>query len=213
MKFQLTIQEHNTGMRLEGIPDDMFDGQPKINQLIFDSVLANPSADHIAVAAALVFGEFVGHDFYSGSPISRLAAEAIQDYLSGRRVSVQKLTDVARSSWPSAGVLKVDRFSHLPVFETTKAGEVHGHQLYFADGRMFNGAIGSPHQSIVASNLDVFSTVNQIELTNIIVALGVLFSRDLHMRTIEVQRQALSEREARNIADLVRAVDLNVRFV
>lgn len=213
MKFEFSIQPHNTGMVLEASPDDYFDGQPKIAQLLFDTILANSSTDHVAVAAALLFGDYVGHEFFLDSPISRLAAEAVQSYLKGRRITIQNVSDIARTPWPSAGCLQVQLLKELPEFETTPRGQVHGHQLFLADSGLFNGALGSPHQSIVATNVHVFSQLNDVHYTRILIALGILFSRDLHMRTIEVPQGQLSVAEVQEITALVRAVDLNVKFV
>jgi len=213
MKFQLSIQSHNTGMVLEATPDDTFDGQPKIARLLFDTIVANTSPEQVAVAAALLYGDYVGHDFYLDTPIARQAAEAIQDYLNTRRVSIRNLSDVPRSNWPTAGTLHVQLFTDLPEFETTPRGQVHGHQLFLADGTMFNGALGSPHQSIVASNIYVFAKLNEIDFSRVLLAHGILFSRDLHMRTIEVPKGNLSNDDSQRIADLVRAVDVNARFI
>src|SRR5699024_5182221 len=135
------------------------------------------------------------------------------DFLTGRRVSIRNLTDVPRSPWPSAGTLEVQMLTALPEFETTPRGQVHGHQIFLADGAMFNGALGSPHQSIVASNINVFSKLNEIALPNILLAHGILFSRDLHMRTIKIPKGNLTDEECRRIANLVRAVDVNVRYM
>lgn len=212
MKFRLVNQDHNAGMLLEAIPDAVFDGQPKIGRLVFDSIVANTSPDHIAISTALVFGDYIGHEIHSEKPISRMTGEAIQEFLDGRRVSIQNFTDTPRSPWPSAGLLEVNQFSQLPDFETTKRGEVHGHQIFFADGTLFNGAIGSPHQSVVASNFRVFAELNEISLAKILVALGVLFSRDLHMRTVKVPRLDLTDSDCEKISNLVRAADLNIQF-
>lgn len=213
MKFQLEPQVHNAGMQLEAIPDRILDGHPKIDRLAFDTVLEKVSPDHIAVSAVIAFGDFIGHDIEIPNPVSRQAAEGIQDYLDSRKVSVRSLTDAPRKQWPSKGALEVNYFPNAIDTSTTSVVEASKHQLCLADGATFNGAIGSPEQSIVASNYRVFSRANRVNAAKVLVAHGVLFSRDLHIRMLQVPLDNLSKHESKRIVELIRAVDLNIRFV
>ena len=212
MKFQLVTQTQRVGMQLEAIPDQILDGQPKVDRLMFDAILESVSPDHIAVSSAIAFGDFVAHDLSFASPISRQAAEAIQEYLATRRVSVGELTDAPRKQWPTEGRLEILPSSKSIKLESFSFNGDSAHRLYLVDGAAFSGALGSPLQSIVASNYRVFSRANSVHPTKVLVTHGVLFSRDLHVRLLAAPLDGLDEHDAQRIADLVRAVDLNIRF-
>ena len=183
------------------------------DRLLFDTILENVSPDHIAVSAVIAFGEFVGHDIELPEAISRQAAEAIQEYLASRRVSVREITDVPKKQWPAEGRLQVEPCSKSFTVATNWNAGDRVHRLSLADGASFSGSIGSPIQSIVASNYRVFARTNVVQLAKVLASHGVLFSRDLHVRELEVPFDSFTRDDAQRITNLVRAVDLNIRFI
>lgn len=213
MKFEFGPNKAGTGMELIATPDGVLDGVPPLGRYKFDNVLRNASMDHITVAGVLLFGEFLGAELSTNGPISRQLFEALNQYFGDRVVSSERISDRPVAAWPSAGKLLVGPFTQLPARETTPPGVVHCYEIWLADSTSFNGAIGTSHQSIIASNFEVFSALNNIPRELVYIAHGVLTARELHMRTIVINGSHLSAEVQSRLQALVRAVDLNLSFL
>lgn len=213
MKFGLSSTVSNSETVLSAEGDAHVDGIPPVNELRIDTVVQSLSPARIAVAGCIAFDEYIGQEVVLNSSIPRMAQSAIAEFFGGRGVSATPVSDVPGPVWPSAGTLYVESFDSFLVPPVTVAGDAHDFYVQIADGALFNGALSSAHQLILASNAATIAHMRSSTLSNagLDIALGVLLSQDLHVRGIHVS-SAHGLTYLDRCQKLLRAVELNLSW-
>lgn len=211
MKFTKTLGAHGADTLLRAVDDGVYDGVPLINELLIESTFRNVTADMQVVAGALLFKEFVGHEVSTNGDVARQAAEAIGDYFSNRKVSVKGITDRPVAVWPSVGTLAVRCSDNIPKPPTKETS--FSHTMSLLDSNFFSGAVSAVSESYISTTAPVFSKVNAAPLWRIALAVGVLASADLHVRTIALCEEDFGTISTEAEELLLRAINLNLIVV
>lgn len=212
MKFEASVNAAQSAFSLRAFPDGYTDGSPLVNALEVDSVIQNLDSSRVAIAGSLAFSSFVGNEVSAGSDVFRMAAEAVSSYFLPSAVSVRGITDVPRSVWPASGTLRVEQFDGQ--FVGRESGDLPGYVLQVADSSQFNGALAASSGAIIASNAEFIGKSSNgacaMELLHI--AIGVMFSQDLHVHSIRVRQVSVRDAVLERCKALLRSADLNLEW-
>lgn len=213
MKFDTGFTTSQSTFFLSAVPDDVADGYPPIDRLLLDVLIQEVSPGNQVVAGVLAFEQYIGQEVTIGKDIPRMVERAIQAFFDSRPVSAHRVTDAPSRVWPSAGTMYISEFEQYVKPPLTSPGSPHDYYVEVADGRVFNGALASAHQLIVASNAALISRLRSGTFAKdaLLMAVGVLLARDLHVRNIHIE----SDEDARNLQryrSLLRSIDINLSW-
>lgn len=213
MRFSGEQSVSQNGFLLKAQVDDFTDGHPSINELRLDTLVQTLPPARLAIAGCIAFGAFVGQSVVVTGKVPRMAADAITDFFADRKVVTEPIEDVPASVWPSSGTLHIRHYAAEFTPPPKEPGTEHRFYVQVADGALYNGALASPHQLIVASNAGVMQSMEPeaFKPGRLEVALGVLLSSDLHSRGIHVAG-CQDEEFMMSCKRLLRAAELNLTW-
>lgn len=212
MKFDIGFTTSQSSFALTATPDDIADGYPPLDELLLDTAIQEVTPAHQVVAGAIAFEHYVGQQITHNREIPRMVEQEIATFFRGRHVSAHPVTDVPGRVWPSSGTLYVSEYDHYLMPPKTPPGQPHDYYVQIADSATFNGSLASAHQSIIASNAPSLSRLrpDTFARSALLTAVGVLLSRDLHVRNIHVITDNVVDMGRHR--SLLRSIDVNLSW-
>lgn len=213
MRFDVGFTTSQSSFTLAAIPDDVADGYPPLDQLVVDTAIQDLTPAHQVVAGVIAFEHYVGQQVTHSRELPRMVEQAITAFFEGRHVSAHPVTDVPGRVWPSSGTLYVSEYDQYLAPPMTPTGNPHDYYVQVADGAMFNGALASAHQLIIASNAPSISRLrpDTFAKPGLYTAVAVLLSRDLHVRNIHITTDQAAG-DLTRYRSLLRSIDLNLSW-
>jgi hypothetical protein len=213
MKFDIGLTTAQASFTLSAVPDDVTDGQPPIDMLLIDTPIHDVAPGNQVVAGILAFEQYIGQEVSLHNEVPRMVERSIREFFSDRPVGVTRVSDLPRPAWPSAGTMHVSEFDRYLTPPLTSPGHPHDYYVQVADGAVFNGALASAHQLVVASNALLLSRLRNgiFSKDALLISVGVLLSRDLHLRKIHIKTNG-DVRQLNRYRMLLRAIDLNLSW-
>lgn len=213
MRFDAGFTVAQGSFALTAVPDDIADGYPPLDHLLVDTAIQDLPPAHQVVAGVIAFENYVGQQVTGNREIPRMVEQAITAFFEHRPVSAHPVSDVPGRVWPSSGTLYMSEYDQYFVPPITSAGSPHDYYVQLADGAIFNGALASAHQLIIASNALSITRLRPDTFAKpaLYAAVGVLLSRDLHVRNIHIMTDQ-GPCDLRRHRSLLRSIDVNLSW-
>lgn len=204
--------EWGSAYGVKAVPDNTLDGVPDMDSLLMDGHVSNLSEEKKLVAGVLAFGSYISGSVSTGRPVQRLAANEVSRFFKDREVTVPEVTDTPVATWPSGGGRLYITYGDYQSSEFNQVlGQPHRFVVRLYDSSQYSGAISSAHELRLTSNAQVMNRYQpeRFSLDLLAVALGLVLSEDLHVRSL-CYVGAESSVDWQSVRELVRATGVTL---
>lgn len=208
------LRDDGTGRAVVHATQGADDAALAIDQLILDVPPRGVHDDRMAVAAMLLFGGRAASEISFPRKISQELAETVNAVYGVRTISkVAKPKRAALDAEPEADADAPLQVTTLTVGPVTGFAErtpgVDRARLGLVPGERFQGALFGIKEAIVSSNAWLLADV--FDPTDVMLAVGVIYSEDFLARELQVELEGDSEaRASEGARQLCAAVGLGV---